>query len=328
MGRGLQRSKRRTSLPSLSHVNIQTLQSLLPPWQSHGFHQDTDTFMDRFWSKRVQYTDSPPLPQLLSAPAAMLVCVGDSGAPPPPLVPSAPVAKHWFALESEPSEGFQAVTSVPEDPGDRRQSHKALWSQLVAIQMSPHTVLEPLWATGLLIYKCLPHVPRVSGFWWEMLVCTVMVLFLVRSGLSLRRRKGQCSQNEVSGKGMEMTEPDAQACGAVASSEQKASPLPLQILALAVLNQDAGYFSMENAEQLLKGVGDRLLKSPQQLPGENPISGSAQEGGEPLARKIAGGFKDSPGPQGSAEPGVQDIGSCGQRVQEEAGEAGGPSFLI
>lgn len=38
------------------------------------------------------------------------------------------------------------------------------------------------------------------------------------------------------------------------------------------------------------------------------------------------GFKDSPDLQGSADPPVQDTGSCGQRVHEEAGEAGGPKL--
>lgn len=52
MGRGLQRSKMRTSLTRLSSVNIQPLQSLLPPWQPHCFHQDTDPFLYRFLSKR------------------------------------------------------------------------------------------------------------------------------------------------------------------------------------------------------------------------------------------------------------------------------------
>ncbi|XP_047581713.1 uncharacterized protein LOC125097755 isoform X2 [Lutra lutra] len=200
--------------------------------------------------------------------------------------------------------------------------------------MSPHTVLEPLWAVleqlwaaGLVIYERSPHEPRVSGFGWEILVCTAVVLFItVKCGLSLRRRKGHCAQNEVSGKDMEKTDPDAQACGAVASSEQKASPLPLQILALAALNQDVGFFSVENATQLVKGLRERLLKSPHQLTDENPVSGAAQDDGEPPARKMPEGSKDSPDLQGSADPLVQDIGSCGQRVQEEAGEAGRPEL--
>ena len=125
---------------------------------------------------------------------------------------------------------------------------------------------------------------------------------------------------------MEKTKADAQACGDVASSELRASPVPLQILALAALNQDAGYFSVENATQARKGVRERLLKSPPQLTDENPICGAAQEDGEPSARKIPEGFKDSPALQGSADPLAQDLGSCGQRVQEEAGEAGGPEL--
>ena len=197
--------------------------------------------------------------------------------------------------------------------------------------MSPHTVLEPLravaeqlWAAGLVIWERWPHVPRVSGFRWEILACTAVVVCLVRSGLSFRRRKGHCAQKEVSGKGMEKTEPDAPACGAVASSEQKASPLPLQILALAALNQGAGYFSVENATQLLKGVRERLLKNSHQLTDENPFSGAAQEDGEPPARKMPEGIKDSPDLQGSAEAPVQAIGSGGETEQEEAGEAGRP----
>lgn len=72
--------------------------------------------------------------------------------------------------------------------------------------MSPHivleslwAVLEQLWAVGLVIYERLPHVPRVSGFGWEFLVSTAVVLFItVKYGLSLTRRKGHCAQNEVS----------------------------------------------------------------------------------------------------------------------------------
>lgn len=125
---------------------------------------------------------------------------------------------------------------------------------------------------------------------------------------------------------MEKTEPDAQACGAVASSEQKASPLPLQILALAALNQGAGYFSVENATQLLKGVREWLLKNSHQLTDENPISGAAQEDGEAPARKLPESLKDSPDLQGSAEALVQDIGRGGETEQEEAGEAGRPEL--
>lgn len=200
--------------------------------------------------------------------------------------------------------------------------------------MPPHTVLEPLWAVleqlwaaGLVIDERWPHVPRVSGFRWEILVCTAVVVFLGKSALSFRRRKWQCAQNEeVSGKGMEKTEPDAQARGAVASSEPKASPLPFQLLALAALNQDAGYWSVGNTTQLLKGVRERLLKSPHQLPHENPICGAAQEDGEALVRKTPEGFKDSRDLQASADPLVQEIGSCGQRVQDEAGQAGRPEL--
>ena len=201
--------------------------------------------------------------------------------------------------------------------------------------MSPHTVLEPLWAlreqlwaSGLVIIERWPHGPRDSGFGWEILVCTVLVVFMtVKCGLRLRGRKGHCAQNEVSGKDMEKTDPDAPAHGAVASSEHKASPLPLQILALAALNQDVGYFSVGDATQLLKGVRQRLLKkSPHQLTDENPICGAAQDDGEPPARNMPEDFEDSPDLRGSADPLSQDIGSCGLRVQEEAGEAGRPEL--
>ncbi|XP_047584707.1 uncharacterized protein LOC125099275 [Lutra lutra] len=170
-----------------------------------------------------------------------------------------------------------------------------------------HMGLESLGFAGKPDVHCIGGVPR-------------------KDGLSFRRRKEHCAQNEVSGKGINKTEPDAPACGAVTSSEQKASPLPLQILALAALNEGAGYFSVENATELLKGVGERLLKSPHQLTDENPISREAQEDGDWPARKIQEGIKDSPNLQGSADPLVQDIGSCGQTVQEEAGEAGRPEL--
>lgn len=183
--------------------------------------------------------------------------------------------------------------------------------------MSPQLVLEQLWTALLVIYESVPHRPQVSGFRWEIMVCTAVVICIVKCGHSLRRGKGQCAQGEVSGKGVEETGPEAQACEAVASAVQKASPLPLQILALAVLNKNFSYFSVANAVQLLKGIWGCRPKNPSQLTDENPISGAPQEDGEPPARKITEGSNDSPDPQGSPEHLVQETGSCRQSVQEE-----------
>ena len=239
---------------------------------------------------------------------------------------SAPLARHWCVLETEPSLGFQALICGPQDTGDWRQSHEALWSQLVAMEMSLQPVLEQLWAALLVIHESVPHMPRVSEFRWEILVCTAVVIVLVKSGRSLRRRRGQCAQGEVSEKGVQETGAETQACEAVASPVQKASPLPLQILALEVLNKTHSYFSVKDAAQLLKGIGESPPNSPSPPTDENPISRASQEDGEPPARKITEGSNASPDVQGSQGPRAQEIGSGGQREQEEAEEEGRPEL--
>lgn len=222
--------------------------------------------------------------------------------------------------------GFQAVTCGPQDAGDQRQSHEALWSQLVAMEMSLQPVLEQLWFALSVIHESVPHMPRVSEFLWEILVCTAVVIVLVKSGHSLRRGRGQCAQGEVSEKGVQETGRETQACEAVSSPVQEASPLLLQILALEVLKKNFSYFSVKDTTQLLKGIWESPPNSPSPLTDENPISRASQEDGELPVRKITEGSNASPDVQGSQDPPAQEIGSGGQREQEEAEEEGRPEL--
>ena len=104
----------------------------------------------------------------------------------------------------------------------------------MATEMSPQLVLEQLWAALLVMYESMPHMPGDTGFLWVILICTAVMVFIVKSGHSLRRGEGllrrQYAQNEASGKGVEETGLKAQAHEALTPPGWEASPLPLQPL--------------------------------------------------------------------------------------------------
>lgn len=52
---------------------------------------------------------------------------------------------------------------------------------LAATKMSPKSFLVQLWAALLVMYENLRHVPGVLGLPWEILVCTAVVVFIVKS---------------------------------------------------------------------------------------------------------------------------------------------------
>ncbi|CAK7300944.1 Melanoma inhibitory activity protein 2 [Vulpes lagopus] len=196
--------------------------------------------------------------------------------------------------------------------------------QLAAPEMPPQLVLEQLWAALLEMYKSMAYVPGISEFLWDILVCTMVVVFLVTSQHSLRRVIGQlgrqCAQVRVTGKGVEGRRPATQAPEALTSPVGVASPPTLEILPLAAPNENPSRSSVEHTTQLLTEGWSSRPANLSQVNERHPTSGASQDPGKPPGRKTDGS-KDSPDGQGRPDSLVQGLASHRSRMQAEVEKA-------
>ncbi|CAD7691973.1 unnamed protein product [Nyctereutes procyonoides] len=186
--------------------------------------------------------------------------------------------------------------------------------------MPPQLVLEQLWAALLEMYESMAYVPGISEFLWDILVCTMVVVFLVTSQHSLRRVIGQlgrqCAQVRVTGKGVEGRRPATQAPEALTSPVGVAGPPTLEILPLAAPNGNPSQSSVEHTTQLLTEGWSSRPANLSQMNDRHPTSGTPQDPGKPPGRKTDGS-KDNPDGQGRPDSLVQGLASHRCRMQAE-----------
>uniref|UniRef100_A0A3Q2HX63 Uncharacterized protein n=1 Tax=Equus caballus TaxID=9796 RepID=A0A3Q2HX63_HORSE len=139
---------------------------------------------------------------------------------------------------------------------------------LPAIASAFQLILGHLWGALLVISESLSQGPGLPAFPWEILVCTVVVALIVKTGHTFTRGKSpgeRCSARaEVSGECGENTGPENRAEEALQCPRVETSPLPLRTLCLAVMNTMLSTSALQDTVDLLEKVWKSLpLKIPQ-----------------------------------------------------------------
>ncbi|KAF5926281.1 hypothetical protein HPG69_011411 [Diceros bicornis minor] len=129
--------------------------------------------------------------------------------------------------------------------------------------------LPAIGSTFLLILEhLLRHVPGLPAFLWEILVCVVMLVLMVKRGHTLRSVKAlgkRCSaRNVVCGKCSQNIGPMTQADDTLRPPGMEASPPTLQILCLSAINTNLSRLSLQAAIHLLEEVQKSQPSKPSQ----------------------------------------------------------------
>lgn len=145
--------------------------------------------------------------------------------------------------------------------GTAAELSPAMEGLLPAIASTFQLILGHLWCALLVISDSLSQGPGLPAFHWEVLICTVVVALIVKTGHIFRRGKSpgeRCSAfGEVIGECGENTGPENRAVEALQCPRVEASPLPLQTLCLAAMNTILSTSALQDTVDLL----EKALKS-------------------------------------------------------------------
>lgn len=148
-----------------------------------------------------------------------------------------------------------------------------------------------------MISESLSQRPGLPAFPWEVLVCTVVVALIVKTGHIFRRGKSpgeRCSAcGEVSGECGENTGPENRAVEALQCPRVEASPLPLRTLCLAAMNTILSTSALQDTVDLLEKALKSLPVKVSKATDANPISKSSEKDGEQLQKNTTNDLNEN-----------------------------------
>ncbi|XP_057552428.1 cTAGE family member 15-like [Hippopotamus amphibius kiboko] len=187
-------------------------------------------------------------------------------------------------------------------------------------------ILEHLWGALLVVPESLTRISGLPAFPWEILVCAVVLVLIVRRWHTLRSvmfpRKGSSAHGEVCGKCSENRGPTAQADEALRPPGVEARPPTLQTLCLSAMKADLSRSSFKDTVDFLeKAHNSRPPPLSQVTDGKHTLKASEEDGEQPQKKERKDLHKSIDFPQ-SPELSDQDIEREKQRVQDKE-ELGG-----
>ena len=200
---------------------------------------------------------------------------------------------------------------------------------LPALGSAFQLMLEHLWGTLLVVSESWTHDSGLPEFSWEILVCAVVLVLMVKRWHNLRSVKSlgkrSSAREEVCGKCSENVGPRAQADEALKPSRVEASSPTSQTLCLSAVNANLSGSSFQDTADLLEKAWSGQSSFLSQVTDGKHAFKASEDGGERPQKKDMRDLNNSVDFPESPEPSDQEIEREKQRVQEKEGQGGGPS---
>ena len=189
-------------------------------------------------------------------------------------------------------------------------------------------MLEHLWGTLLVVSESWTHDSGLPEFPWEILVCAVVLVLMVKRWHNLRSVKSlgkrSSAREEVCGKCSENVGPRAQADEALKPPWVEASSPTLQALCLSAMNTNLSGSSFQDTADFLENAWNGQSSSLSQVTDGKHTFKASEDGGERPQKKDMNDLNNNVDFPESPEPSDQEIEREKQRVQEKEGQGGGP----
>ena len=189
-------------------------------------------------------------------------------------------------------------------------------------------MLEHLWGTLLVVSESWTHDSGLPEFPWEILVCAVVLVLMVKRWHNLRSVKSlgkrSSAREEVCGKCSENVGPRAQADEALKPPRVEASSPTLQTLCLSAMNANLSGSSFQDTADFLENAWNGQSSSLSQVTDGKHTFKASEDGGERPQKKDMNDLNNNVDFPESPEPSDQEIKREKQQVQEKEGQGGGP----
>ena len=189
-------------------------------------------------------------------------------------------------------------------------------------------MLEHLWGTLLVVSESWTHDSGLPEFPWEILVCAVVLVLMVKRWHNLRSVKSlgkrSSAREEVCGKCSENVGPRAQADEALKPPRVEASSPTLQTLCLSAMNANLSGSSFQDTADFLENAWNSQSSSLSQVTNGKHTFKESEDGGERPQKKAMSDLNNNVDFPESPEPSDQEIKREKQQVQEKEGQGGGP----
>lgn len=199
---------------------------------------------------------------------------------------------------------------------------------LPALGSAFQLMLEHLWGTLLVVSESWTHNSGLPEFPWEILVCAVVLVLMIKRWHNLRSVKSlgkrSSAHEEVCGKCSENVGPRAQADEALKPPRVEASSPTSQTLCLSAVNANLSGSSFQDTADFLEKAWSGQSSSLSQVTDGKHAFKASEDGGERPQKKDMSDLNNSVDFPESPEPSDQEIEREKQQVQEKEGQGGGP----
>ena len=224
-------------------------------------------------------------------------------------------------METGHPQGSEQSVVAHMTTGSQKLSCEAMESLLPASGSTFRLILEHLQGVLLVVSESLTNVPGPPAFLWEILVCAVMLVVIVKRRYTVKSAKllgqkssahdevcGPCSEDENAG-------PMARAEEALRSPGLEASPPGLQMLGQSAMSAVQSKSSFRGNDDFLKMAQESQPPRFSQVTDGKPISKASRESGAQPQKKTDDSKKTTRFSGGSVLL-VQEIARWQMRVQK------------